>query len=96
MPGIKRSGTWNKNPFGTIWHVEAFPSSDLCLMCVHQIPHSLEEHAMVLTKWPKPKDLTKKIRKPHVQAPPTAEHRQKSQRRQKEREEFRKLVWANT
>jgi hypothetical protein len=97
MTGIKRSGTWTKRMFGTIWHSEKFEDADKCLMCTHQIPHSLKEHQMVLAKWPEPKVLVKKVRQEHVETKKVdVEQRAENMRKSHARREFRKQVWARS
>lgn len=94
MTGIKRCSTWVSDPFGSIWHTESFEDADKCVMCVHQIRHSLKEHAIVLAKWPKPKVLIPKPRKEHSGHYPTAEGRAEKMRKQRARDKWRKQVWA--
>lgn len=95
MTGIKRTGTWPKRITGSIWHTESFEDADRCLMCKHQIPHSLKEHQMVLAKWPAPKELTKKQYQSRApKNPQTGEPRAAATRRQHKRREFQRQVWA--
>lgn len=95
MNCLKKSGTWTRNPFGTIWLAEVFPKAELCLMCVHNIPHSLTEHAAVIAKWPKPKELTKKPRLKSGEPRKVAtESRIENIRKARARRELRKQVWA--
>lgn len=91
MTGIKRLGTWNSNPFGTIWQTEDFEDADRCVMCIHQIPHSRSEHDKVLADGGKIKcTLTGKLPQINASHPEYWVRRRTQDRQKREKQKLSK------